>query len=451
MNAKMKKLVALALALATFAGPALADEPATLSVGKIKDLNIKIYGFMENDLITDTTESFTEEPDNNLVSKPNTFAGSNHRAMMSVRNSRLGVDFKLPTTDSGLGTEGLIEMDFLGNNGPNVPPGSAVPGTQNERDFFNNPTARIRHAWVNLTQGDWGLRIGQYWSLLGWQPYYFPAEPNVQPAVGQLYRRFPQIRLTNTHLFGPDVQLETAVDMAKPDEYNSGEYDYHAGARISATNYKAAVLSGSGTNMVGLSLGVSGAFIPVRTADGQLNGQAIAIDTLIPIIPSKDGKDKSNNLSVMGEFVTGEGIGGLELAGLTFGVGSLNTAAPAAAVGTTVDSGTAGLNADGHVQLIRAQAFRGSVQYTLPNPKWTINAGYAQAQGMNLDAFTGGKGTAAASIAPLIQYGFASLIWDPLAWLRFGAEYSMDWDTYNDAANRYAQNNRFQFTTYFLF
>ena len=445
---KLKKLVALALALATFAGPAMADETATLSVSKIKDLNIKIYGFVENDMILDTTQSLTEEPDNNLIAKPNVYAGQNGRSIMSVRNSRLGFDFKLPDTDSGIKTEGLIEMDFLGNNAETQVPGGAATNI-NERDLFNNGAVRMRHAWVNVTDGELSVRAGQYWSLLGWQPYYFPQEPNVQPAVGQLYRRFPQIRLTDTHLFGPSIQLESAVDIAKPPEMNSDNFEYHAGMRLSATDIKAAVQSGSGSNMVGLSIGVSAAAIPIRTSNsaGTDVGTAVAVDTLIPIIPSRDGKDKSNNLSLMGEFVEGSGIGGLELAGLTFGVGTVGNTA---ATNTAIDSGIAGIDNNGATTLIKSRAFRGSLQYTLPGGNWSAAAGYAQVQGLNLDAFSG-TAAAANAIAPLIQYAFVSLDWDALSWLRFGAEYSADWDIYNDPNNRSAQNNRYQFTTYFLF
>ena len=310
-----------------------ADETVTVNVSKIKDLNLRIYGFVETDIITDSTQGMTEEPDNPSVAKKNSapgvqnFAGNHSQTIISDRNSRLGFDLTVPATDSGVKTEGVIELDLLGNNAPNTTPGPAsVSGTpvtkaQSEASFFNNAAVRVRHAFVNITTEHWGLRAGQYWSLLGWQPYYFPSEPIVQPAVGQLYRRFPQVRVTNTAKFG-DWMTESAMDVAKPAEMNSGDPEYHAGFRLSSTKLKAATLAGSGTSMVGLSAAVSGALIPVRTAVASQTGSAIAGDIFIPIIPSSDGKDKSNNLSIIGEVCTGSGIGGFEVAGLTSGISS---------------------------------------------------------------------------------------------------------------------------------
>src|SRR5207237_754541 len=136
------------------------------------------------------------------------FAGQHHRTEMSVRNSRLGFDLTLPKTDAGLQSEGIIELDFMGNNAPNTLPGAAA-GTQSERDFYNNPAVRVRHAYMNLTYNSWNAKVGQTWSLLGWQPYYFPGEAVVQPGPGQLYRRFAQARVTNTLALPSDWTLES--------------------------------------------------------------------------------------------------------------------------------------------------------------------------------------------------------------------------------------------------
>ncbi len=439
-------LAALALA---FASSASALENATLSVSKIKDLNVRIYGFVETDVIGDTTQSFTEEQGNNLVQKRTAsgvanFAGQHHRTEMTVRNSRLGFELGLPKTDAGLATKAVIELDFLGNNATNATPGTA-PGTQTERDFYNNPAVRVRHAYVDLTDGMWDAKIGQTWSLLGWQPYYFPGEAIVQPGPGQLYRRFSQIRVTNTLNVMPDWTLETAADAAKPAEMNSGSPEWHGGVRLASTKWKAASIGGSGTAMVGLSVAASGALIPVVTnGAGNPTGSAYAIDAAIPLIPSKDGKDRSNNLIAMGEFMSGAGVGGLEFSGLTLGVPGVTAATKA---GTAIDSGIAGINSQtGDVELVRYRTFRGHLQYTL-NDLWSASAGYAQVEGRNLDRFA----AAGAALAPKIQFGYVAAFYDPKSWLRFAAEVNQTKDTYNDVNNRYARNNRYQFTTFFLF
>jgi len=445
-----RKLAALLLSVIVSGGLAVrqsaADETVNLTVSKIKDLDLRIYGFVEQDVIHDSTIGQTEEQDNAVISKPTGFSGMHGRTIMTVKNSRLGFDLKVPKTDSGVATEAVLEMDFEGNNAPNTQPGSA-PGSQSERDFFNNGAMRMRHAWVNVTTDHLGLRMGQYWSLLGWQPYYFPSEPIIQPAVGQLYRRFPQIRLTNQCNLGESWMYEGAVDAAKPAQMASGDPEYHAGLRLSSTKIKGATQPGSGTAMVGLSAAVSGAYIPLTTAIDRLNGSAAAFDVFVPIIPSSDGKDKSNNLSLTGECVTGSGIGGLELAGLTAGVAGITAASPG---GQAIDSGLAGINTSGHPETIRFRSTRVDVHYILPGGTWALGAGYRSIRALNLDSF---NTSAAANLAlvPRMQYAYASLFWDSLSWLRFGGEYSRTIDTYNDPANTEVHNNRVQFTSYFVF
>lgn len=451
MRSRRNAVLAATLAtLVAAAGPAAALEPLTIGTSSLKDATLRVYGFVETDQIYDTTQSFTEEPDNNLVQTKTTskgapnFAGQRSRDIMSARNSRLGFEFGVPETDNGIKAKGVFEMDFLGNNGTNATPGT-TPGAQTERDFYNNPAVRIRHAFVDVTKGEVTAKFGQNWSLLGWQPYYFPGESIVMPAVGQLYRRFPQVRFTDMHTFG-DWTLESAADAAKPAEMNSGSPEWHAGWRVASTKYKGASIAGAGTSMVGLSAGVSGALIPVRTQSaGSPTGGAIAVDILIPIIPSSDGKSRDNTLIWAAEGLSGTGVGGLEYAGLTFGVPGVTAANNG---GTAIDSGIAGLNTTGsNVELIRVRAFRSHLQYSLA--KWATSVGYAQVEGRNLDRFA--AGAAAFTIAPKLQYGYWSVMYDPASWLRFAGEYSQTRDTYNDPNNRYANNNRYSLSAYFMF
>lgn len=449
------RVLTAGLLLFSLTAQGITAETVTVSVSKIKDLNLRVYGFIETDIIADTTQGFNEEQGNNLVPTrvaagggAANFAGQHHRTQMSVRNSRLGFDLTLPKTEAGLATQAVIELDFLGNNAPNTQPGTA-PGAQSERDFFNNPAVRVRHAYLNLTYNEWNAKLGQYWSLLGWQPYYFPGEAVVQPGPGQLYRRFAQARLTHTLNLAESWTLESAADAAKPAEMNSGSPELHAGLRLASTKHKAASIGGAGTSMVGLSAAVSGALIPIQTASiGSPTGEAVAFDVAVPIIPSSDGKDRSNTLIWMGEFMSGRGVGGLEYSGLTLGVAGITAATPNA--GTAIDSGIAGINADGNAELIGYRAFRTHLQYSLPGGKWAVSGGYAQVEGRNLDRFSA---TAAKrnAIAPKIQYGYASLFYDPLSWLRLAGEWNQTRDTYNDPANRHAINNRLQLSTFFIF
>ena len=429
--------------------PVFADEPATVTVKTTQNVNIRIYGFVETDLINDSTQpGFYEESDTPAIPKPNTYAGNNGRTIMSVRNSRLGFDFTMPPTEAGLKSEAILEFDLRGNQAANTSPGTAG-GTQSERDFFCSPTIRVRHAYLNLTSGAENLKFGQTWSLFAWQPYYFPSEPIVAPSAGELYRRYPQIRATDSRPLGiiglSDWTLESAADIAKPAEMDSELTDFHAGARISSNKCKAATGLSSGSNMVGLSLASSWVWIPITTAKiGNQTGQGYALDALIPIIPSKDGKDMSNNLSLTAEYSNATGVGGLELAGANAGV----TAPTAAQMGTTspLDSGIAGINIKGSLELIQFETFRANLTYVMPSPKWAVSTGYAEARPDNIGDFA-----ASASCISLYQYYYGSLFYTPLQWLRFGLEYAEFHDTYTDLKAPNAQDNRIQFTTYLTF
>ena len=448
----LSKAACSLLALAMIAGPSFADETATLSIKSIPNVNVRMYGFIENDLINDSTQGLNEETDNPAIAKPlnaagtaPNWAGQHHQTIMSVRNSRLGFDITMPKTENDLQTEGIFEFDFVGNQSDNNSPGAAAT-TESQRDFFNNPAVRIRHAYANITDGQWNAKIGQTWSLLGWQPYYFPSEADVQPNVGQLYRRFSQIRGMNTQqLMNGDWTLETAIDAAKPAEIQSGLTEEHAGIRLASTKYKALSGLGSSSPMVGASLALSGALIPIRTpAAGNANGTVVAIDTLIPIIPSSDGKSGSNTLGLTAEYSNGRGYGGLELAGATAGLAS---ASAVSADGTNnLDSGMAGLS-NGNIDLIHYQTYRSNLTYMWPGSHWANSIGYAATETLNLKDF---NGTATGGILKY-QYYYGNVMYLPLTWLRFALEWAQYKDTYNDPLNTHAYDNRVQFTTYLTF
>ncbi|MDE2237188.1 MAG: hypothetical protein KGK30_04815, partial [Elusimicrobia bacterium] len=228
MKTQSRRSLAAALAVLVFMGDSgFALQTATIGVGKIKDLSIRMYGFVETDVIADTTAGFTEEMDSNLVPMRtaaggggSNFSGQTHRTEMSIRNSRLGFALGLPKS-GGLSAKAVLELDFMGNNAPNTAPGSA-PGAQSERDFFNNPAVRVRHAYLDLDYDGLDGKIGQYWSLLGWQPYYFPGEAVLLPSPAMLYRRFAQVRAAYAFKPAEGWTLQAAADLAKPAQMKSG-------------------------------------------------------------------------------------------------------------------------------------------------------------------------------------------------------------------------------------
>ena len=76
MKSKVREALSKAacslLALAMMAGPSFADETATLSIKSIPNVNVRMYGFIENDLINDSTQGLTEELDNASPAKAST-------------------------------------------------------------------------------------------------------------------------------------------------------------------------------------------------------------------------------------------------------------------------------------------------------------------------------------------------------------------------------------------
>ena len=151
------------LALAMIAGTVHADETATLSIKSIPNVNIRMYGFIENDLINDSTEGLNEETDNPTIAKANaaTYAGNHHETIMSIRNSRLGFDITMPKTEYGLETEGIFEFDFLGNQADQTTTGAAYT-TQSQRDFFNNAAVRVRAGTLSASdQRSGGTQLSQ--------------------------------------------------------------------------------------------------------------------------------------------------------------------------------------------------------------------------------------------------------------------------------------------------
>ena len=347
----------------------------------------------------------------------------------------------MPKTEYDLQTEGIFEFDMLGQGS----------GTA-QRDIYNNPSVRIRHAYVNITDGQWNGKIGQTWSLLGWQPYYFPSEADVQPNPGQLYRRFSQIRVTNTQqLMNGDWTLETAVNAARPPELQSGLTEEQAGIRLASTKYKATSGLGSSTPLVGLSVAASAAVIPVRTDAGNANGSVVAFDALIPIIPSSDGKNPSNTLSLVSEYSNGRGDGGLEVAGATGGLAAFTDISTAkGGSGASLDTGLASASALGNLDLIHLQTWRSNLTYMWPGSHWANSVGYAETQVLNMRDYATSTGN-----IDRYQYYYGNVMYLPLSWLRFALEWGQYKDTYTNQGtgtnDRYAYDNRIQFTTYLTF
>src|SRR5580658_3670833 len=67
-----------------------------LTAGKAAEWSLTIYGFAEADMIGDSTRSFNNGLNNNVIAHNDTQAGDNTRLQFTIRNSRLGFKAAAP-------------------------------------------------------------------------------------------------------------------------------------------------------------------------------------------------------------------------------------------------------------------------------------------------------------------------------------------------------------------
>src|SRR5262249_28182402 len=149
--------------------------------------SLTFYGFVEADFIHDSTESLNEVPGNALIARPTTYAGSHDRFMVGIRNSRFGFRIRAPEFHKVRASANL-EFDALGNQ----------PNTATEGQVWTNPAIRVRHYNLKIETPIFDILGGQYWSLFGWQTFYFPNTVEIMGMPNQLFHRDIQFRVSKT-------------------------------------------------------------------------------------------------------------------------------------------------------------------------------------------------------------------------------------------------------------
>ncbi|MEP6654834.1 MAG: hypothetical protein ABJA82_15835, partial [Myxococcales bacterium] len=178
--------------------PAPPEPPPKPAV--VSKFSAELYGFVELDIIRDSTQSYQEIGGNAAIvhtpaptsaqvtagTAPATPYGANHsRLTFSPRNSRFGVKLKGPDSPD-LKTSAVMEMDFLGNQPPGI----------SDAALLTNPTFRIRHMYLKLETPSLTILAGQTWNLFGWGASYFPNSVQIMGLPGQIFNRTPTFRLT---------------------------------------------------------------------------------------------------------------------------------------------------------------------------------------------------------------------------------------------------------------
>lgn len=410
--------------------------------------NASLYGFIELDTIHDSTQSFNDLAGNGAVARPKAYGGtgSHERVIFSPRNSRFGLKVGAPEYE-GMKASAVLESDFFGNQ----------PSDASEAAVVNNPTFRIRHAYLKLETPVVDLVAGQTWELFGWQAYFHPNTVDLQGVPGQVYSRTQQVRLSKV-LKTDDLTLELAAAALRPPQRDASLPDGQAGVKLLVNRWKAVHTGGgTGTSIDPAGIGVSGLvrrfevqkFTPAGgagTTTANANGWGYSVDALVPLIPAPD-HGRENALTFTGSFAKGAGIAdlytGLSGGSTTVGGAGLPSGATYKA---NVDNGLVAFAPDGSLHAIDWRSFIVGLQYYLPpaGNVW-VSANFAGMYSDNISRYA----TDQTKVYHRSYWADGNLFWDITPAVRMGAEFAWFQQTYADGAK--ATNRREQLSFYYLF
>ena len=335
--------------------------------GKRSDWFIQPYGYARLDTIEDSTESFEDGIQPNLIARAGTYRGDHRRTIMTAKDSRLGVFVGAPTY-RGTRSMGQIEFDFYG----------LTPTDARRHDTVVFATPRIRLAYLKLETSIVDVIAGQYYDLFGWNSYFYPATVAYLGVPGEVYHRNPQLRLEKKLRAG-QLEVLAAVAAVRPGQRDSGLPEGQAGLKLAYGGWSGAATPGFGRpSLSPLSIGVSGIYrafeLPVfRAEPGSASvkayGYGVAASALLPIIPIKTITDRGNSLTLTAEYTNGTGIadmytfmdGGSRLPLLPNPSTLMPVVYP-----SNVDPGLVTFDRNLNLKTINWQAVVGGLQYYLP-------------------------------------------------------------------------------------
>jgi hypothetical protein len=336
--------------------------------GKRSDWFFAPYGYARLDAIEDSTQSFEDGIQPNLIARAGTYKGDHRRTIFTARDSRLGLFVGAPTYRN-IRTSSQIEFDFYG----------LVPSDARRHDSVVFGPLRIRLAYFKLETSVIDVVAGQYYDLFGWNSYFYPATVGYLGVPAQIYHRNPQLRLEKKLQLG-DLQIMAAVAAVRPGERDSGVPEVQAGLKIAYFGWKGATMPGFGRPILTpFSVGVSGLYrrfeLPVFRAEPGSEavttfGYGFAASLVLPIIPVKKIEDRGNALTVTAEYSNGTGIADMYTfmdGGSRFPIlPNPNLAQPAIQYPANVDPGLVTFDRNLDPKTINWQAFVAGMQYYLP-------------------------------------------------------------------------------------
>lgn len=410
-------------------------------------LNVSFYGFVQFDGIHDSTRSFDEGMGMGRIARPDTMAGENGRTIMTARNTRFGFRITAPEYQ-GLKLSGQIETDFDFQSG------------QGEGATITLGLLRLRQANLKLETKVVDVLFGQTAYVFGWQPLFYPASISMFPLPSQPFSRNVQLRLSKL-VKGDAFSAEFAAAALRPPQRDAELPELQGGARFTFNGWKGIhTLGTGGTAAYPLSVGVSGTYRRFKVsfsdeaadAHHDADGQAIAIDALIPILPAARDGSKGNSLTLTGTFTTGKGYGDL-IGGLTgtSGASSLNQLSEVAL--------PAGVTVNTDLNLISFDAARdptavqwtgfvvGADYYLPPSGRIFISAVYAQVESDDVadNVTAANEGT----VFDKASHYEGNVFFDVTPALRLGFNYQHREQEFLDGVK--AKNDRYQLSTLYFF
>lgn len=390
-SAKEVDVEAAARAGNTAEGIEKAEERPVI-YGKRGDWFFQPYGYARFDAIHDTTQSFDDGIQPNLIARAGTYRGDHRRMNVTARDSRFGVFVGAPTFH-GLKTSVQLEFDFFG-----IPPTDA-----RKHDVAVFSPIRMRHAYFKLETSVVDVIAGQYYTLFGWNGHFYPATAAFLGVPGQVYHRDPQLRIEKALKFG-NAALTVAAAAARSGQRDSGFPDAHAGILFEHHGWSGAAMSGFGRpTLTPISLGVSGIYrrfeVPQFRAEPgsealRAQGWGVAAQAMLPVIPATSVEDRGNSLVLNGEFSIGTGIAD-EYTGMDGGsrlplLPNPTKSTPALIYPQNIDPGLITFDRNWELQTIDWQGFVAGLQYYLPigGGKVWIAGNYAQIKSDNLKELT---------------------------------------------------------------
>ena len=420
---------------------------------------LQVSGFVEADIIADSTRSFREIIGNSPVATSNSANGANARTQTSIRNSRLSFVVTPPSLN-GWKNKAVMEFDLLGYN-PNI----SATANNSEASLYNNPTFRVRHSYLKSENDGFELLFGQTWELFGWQSYYFMPSVSIAPLPGLAFARTAQLRTTKNWTFDGGT-LSSAIAILRPPQSDAATPDLQAGLRWAACCRSSGYMMGgaSARKLEPMSAALSATLrqINVPSNNGAVtdttnyNGSALAANIFIPILSSSE-KNLSNTLSLVASYTQGSGYGD-QFSGFTGGAASNLLANTANLNGRTtaqpsLDGGIGDYDANNNFNLIQITTYNVNLQYHLPNdmPDWvSLGFGVLTSDNMNNLVTSTGKTSGGSNPYDQERVYYANYFHEFSPQTRLGAEYDYV-DTRYGNGGVIAKDTRVQVSGYFIF